>query len=62
MLSRDYYMKGIDDARLQAYEQFAVDVAMLFGANTSRAKKEMREMILFEINLANVNFAHMCKK
>lgn len=55
MMSRDYYMNGIDDLRLQAYEQYAVNVAMLFGANHSAAKQEMRDMILFEITLANVN-------
>jgi len=59
MISRDYYMKGTDDVRLVAYEEFALEVAILFGANTTRAKKEMREMVLFEINLANVIIIRM---
>lgn len=53
MNHRDYFMKGLNDARIQAYEEFAVSLAIVFGANTSTAKKDMREMIEFEIKLAN---------
>ena len=56
MPSREYYMKGHDDVGVQVYEQFAINVAILFGANESTAEKEIREMIDFEINLANVSY------
>ncbi|XP_052213119.1 neprilysin-1-like isoform X1 [Dreissena polymorpha] len=54
MSSRDYYMSGRDDPHIVAYEQFAVDTAILFGANASRAKAEMADVIDFEIRLANI--------
>ena len=55
MPSREYYMKGHDDVGVQVYEQFAINVAILFGANASNAEREIREMIDFEIKLANVS-------
>jgi predicted metalloendopeptidase len=55
MPSRDYYLRGVEDEDVQIYEQFAVDVAMMFGANESQARKEMREMVELETELANVN-------
>ncbi|XP_060595469.1 neprilysin-4-like [Ruditapes philippinarum] len=54
MSSRDYYMKGFEDPRLLAYEEFAVNVAILFGASNAVAKKDMRDVINFEIKLANL--------
>ena len=48
-------MKGHDDVGVQVYEQFAINVAILFGANASNAEREIREMIDFEIKLANVS-------
>ena len=54
MPSREYYMKGHEDVGVQVYEQFAINVAILFGANESNAEKEIRDMIDFEIKLANV--------
>ena len=48
-------MKGLEDVGVQVYEQFAINVAILFGANESIAEKEIREMIDFEIKLANVS-------
>lgn len=54
MSSRDYYMKGFDDPTVLAYEDFAVNVAILFGASSTVAKKDMRDVVEFEIKLANV--------
>lgn len=54
MPSREYYMKGHEDVGVQVYEQFAINVAILFGANESNAEREIREMIDFEIELANL--------
>ena len=55
MPSRDYYLKDRDDNMLKAYENFAVNVAMLLGAQRSQALPDMREMIDLEIKLANVS-------
>ena len=55
MPSRDYYLKGRDEKTLVAYEKFAVDVAIMLGAEPERAAREMNEMVDFEINLANVS-------
>lgn len=54
MPSRDYYLRGIGDEDVQIYEKFAVDVAMMFGASESQARRDMREMVELEIELANV--------
>lgn len=54
MPSRDYYLRGIGDEDVQIYEKFAVDVAMMFGASEPQARRDMREMVELEIELANV--------
>jgi hypothetical protein len=54
-------MKGFEDPRLLAYEEFAVNVAILFGASNAVAKKDMRDVINFEIKLANVRFSLFLK-
>ena len=54
MPSRDYFLKGRDDSILMGYQQFAVDVAVLLGATKDRAQEEMRDVVDFEIQLANV--------
>lgn len=55
MPSRDYYLRGVGDENVQIYEKFAIDVAMMFGADEAQARKDMREMVELEIELANVN-------
>ena len=55
MPSRDYYLRGVEDENVQIYEKFAIDVAMMFGADEAQARKDMREMVELEIELANVN-------
>ena len=54
MPSRDYYMKGYNDSDVKIYEKFAINIAMLFGANETTAQKEIKDMVDFEIRLANV--------
>ena len=54
MPSRDYFLKERDDPTLMGYQQFAVDVAILLGADKDRAEQEMRAIVDFEIQLANV--------
>ena len=59
MPSRDYYLKGRSEKPLLAYQQFATDVAVMLGADPQRAENEMREMVDFEIQLANVSEYHI---
>ena len=55
MPSRDYYLKGRKDRTLQTYQDFAISVAITLGADETRARKEIVEMVDFEITLANVS-------
>ncbi|OWF36277.1 neprilysin-like [Mizuhopecten yessoensis] len=54
MPSRDYYTKGRHDPDVVVYEEFAVAVAMVFGANKTVAEDDIREMVDLEIRLANI--------
>jgi neprilysin len=53
-LSREYLVKGFDDKDVQYYYRFMVDTAVLLGADRAIAEKEMKESLLFEIDLANI--------
>lgn len=44
----------MNDTNVQAYLEFMIDVAVIFGANRTRAEKEMTDVLEFEIELANV--------
>lgn len=55
MPNRDYFLKGRNDPVLLAYEKFATDTAIKFGADPEVAKNDMRDMVDFEIKLANVS-------
>lgn len=48
-------MKGVNDTNVKAYLEFMVDVAVMLGANKTRAQNEMTEVLLFEESLANVH-------
>ncbi|XP_063409498.1 neprilysin-4-like [Mytilus trossulus] len=54
MPSREYYLKGLDDPIVQMYHRFAVNVAVMLGANKTAAEMEMRDMVQLEVELANV--------
>ena len=54
--SREYYLKQRNDSIILAYERFAVDVATLLGADAAEAQSQMKDMVDFEIKLANVSF------
>lgn len=38
-----------------AYQTYATDMAILFGADQNQAKQQMKDMVDFEIKLANVS-------
>jgi len=54
MPSRDYFLKGRDEKALKSYEQYVVNVAVAMGAPRDRARREIAQMVDFEILLANV--------
>lgn len=54
MPSRDYYLKGLEDPIVKMYHRFAKNVAVMIGANTTVAEKDMRDMVQLEVDLANV--------
>ncbi|XP_050401101.1 neprilysin-4 [Patella vulgata] len=55
MPGRDYYLKGRNDTMVKAYEDLAVKVAVVLGATQNDAAKQMKEMVDFEVNLANIS-------
>lgn len=57
-LSREYFIKGLDDKLVQAYHSYQIDIAVIYGANRSRAESEMSKVIDFEIELAKVRFVN----
>ena len=55
-LSREYLIKGMNNTIVQAYYSYMVDMAVLYGADKTKAEKELRESLEFEFDLANVGF------
>lgn len=47
-------MEGITDPIVQAYYKYMLDVAVVLGANRTRAESELRPALEFEIELAKV--------
>eukprot|EP00106_Octopus_bimaculoides_P018549 XP_014785991.1 PREDICTED: neprilysin-2-like [Octopus bimaculoides] len=54
MPSRDYYLDPNDIQYVDAYENFMVSVSELLGADRNFSRKELREVIQFETELANI--------
>ncbi|XP_021361073.1 membrane metallo-endopeptidase-like 1 isoform X2 [Mizuhopecten yessoensis] len=54
MPDRKYYLNGRNDRTLKAYEKYAVELAKAFGANQATAEQQMKEMVDFEIKIANL--------
>ncbi|CAG0923779.1 unnamed protein product, partial [Notodromas monacha] len=52
-MSRKYFMKGINDPDIVAYHKYQTDLAILLGADPETAKKDMKDALLFEINMSN---------
>jgi len=53
-LNREYLIEGLKNKIVQAYHSYQVDSAVLYGADQKRAEKEMKEVLEFELALANV--------
>lgn len=54
-LSREYLVKGLEDKIVSAYYDYMVDLAVIYGADRTRAKSELMDSLNFEIALANVS-------
>ncbi|ESO88297.1 hypothetical protein LOTGIDRAFT_219386 [Lottia gigantea] len=52
---RDYFLHDRNDSMLKAYEEVAIKVAVLMGADPSTAESDMKDMVDFEIQLANIS-------
>lgn len=44
----------MNDSVVQAYYEYMVDVAVMFGADEEQAKNELLDVLKFETSLANV--------
>ena len=51
----------MEDKIVRAYYDYQVDIAVLLGADRSRAEKELKESLEFEIKLANVSITEKKK-
>lgn len=47
--------KGWDDSMTEAYYDYMVDIAVIFGANKTTAEEELEESLQFEIELAEIS-------
>lgn len=53
--SRDYYLKSSSQGDLKAYHRYMTQSAVLLGANSEIASKELEHVVKFEMKLANVS-------
>lgn len=56
-ISREFLIDGIEDKVVRGYYDYMVDMAVIYGADRTRAEREMRDVIDFEISVANVSNA-----
>lgn len=61
-MDREYLIKGFDDETVQAYYNYQVDLAVIYGAERFNAELEMKDVINFEMALANVRKYFFLKK
>ncbi|CAG5127738.1 unnamed protein product, partial [Candidula unifasciata] len=54
MPSADYFLHSEAASKLEAYKKFAQDVAVMLGAQTGVAAKDIEDMVNFEIELAKI--------
>ncbi|KAF5301880.1 hypothetical protein FQR65_LT08712 [Abscondita terminalis] len=53
-LHKEYLKEGFDNNAVRGYYNFIVKFAILFGANENYARKEVQDMVQFEIALAKL--------
>ncbi|XP_033212938.1 neprilysin-2-like [Belonocnema kinseyi] len=54
-IGSDSLVKGLNDPMVTAYFDYMVDISVLFGADRKNARKELKESLCFEINLAMIS-------
>lgn len=54
MPSRDYLLKARNDSMIMAYQKMIRDIAIAFGADEAVAEQDTKEVVDFEIELANI--------
>jgi len=54
-MSREYLVNGIEDEDVNSYYNYMVNVAVLLGADRTTAERELKESLLFEIELAHAS-------
>lgn len=54
-LSREFILRGLNDSVVQAYYDYMVDMAVIFGADRELAKKEYLDVLELETTIANVS-------
>jgi len=59
MPSREYYLTETDSEYKAAYLRYMINVAKLFDADDETAVRDMREVLDFEEQLANVSCTHL---
>lgn len=55
-LNRNYLIDGLENFYVEAYYNYQIDLAVMFGASRADAEREMRGALDFEIELAKVYF------
>jgi len=53
-LDREYLIKGFEDKDVQAYYRYMVDAAIYLGAEKENAESELKESLMFELDLAEL--------
>ncbi|KAB7494554.1 Endothelin-converting enzyme 2 [Armadillidium nasatum] len=51
-LPREYFISGLNESDVQKFFQYAVDLAVLLGANKTTAEEEMTEVLEFMIDMS----------
>ena len=54
LASAEYYQLGLSHPIMQTYYNILVNVATMMGANSHTAKRDMKDLLEFEIRLAEV--------
>ena len=55
LASAEYYQLGLSHPIMQTYYNILVNVATMMGADIQIAKKDMKDLLEFEIELARVS-------
>lgn len=53
-VAREFLVKGLDEDYVKHYLTYMVEIAVMLGAPKDRAEKELKDSVLFEIELAKV--------